>query len=143
MSNEISKLTPIEVWENFYQLTQIPRPSNHEEQIRKFVADFGKSLGLETIQDESGNVIIRKPATAGMEKRKGVILQGHLDMVPQKNSDKDHDLSLIHISEPTRLGMISYAVFCLKKKKTQKNTTQQTLHTTKKKNEPKIKVTAK
>ncbi|HZL10566.1 MAG TPA: aminoacyl-histidine dipeptidase [Prolixibacteraceae bacterium] len=93
MSNEISKLTPIEVWENFYQLTQIPRPSNHEEQIRKFVADFGKSLGLETIQDESGNVIIRKPATAGMEKRKGVILQGHLDMVPQKNSDKDHDFT--------------------------------------------------
>ena len=52
---------------------------------------FGKSLGLETITDEVGNVIIRKPATAGMENRKGVILQGHLDMVPQKNSDKVHD----------------------------------------------------
>ena len=91
MSNEISKLTPVEVWENFYELTRIPRPSHHEEQVRKFIADFGKGLGLETIQDEAGNVIIRKPATAGMEKRKGVILQGHLDMVPQKNSDKDHD----------------------------------------------------
>lgn len=93
MSNEISKLTPVEVWENFYQLTRIPRPSHHEEQIRKFIADFGASLGLETIQDKAGNVIVRKPATAGMEKRKGVILQGHLDMVPQKNSDKAHDFA--------------------------------------------------
>ncbi len=93
MSNEISKLMPTEVWENFYQLTRIPRPSNHEEQIRKFMVDFGQNLGLETIQDAVGNVIIRKPATPGMEKRKGVVLQGHLDMVPQKNSDKDHDFT--------------------------------------------------
>jgi len=93
MSNEISKLSPVDVWENFYQLTRIPRPSHHEEQVRMFIADFGKNLGLETIQDETGNVIIRKPATSGMEKRKGVILQGHLDMVPQKNSDKDHDFT--------------------------------------------------
>ena len=93
MSNEISKLTPVEVWENFYQLTRIPRPSYHEEEVRTFIAGFGKKLGLETMQDEAGNVIIRKPATAGMEKRKGVILQGHLDMVPQKNSDKDHDFT--------------------------------------------------
>ena len=93
MSNEISKLNPVEVWENFYQLTRIPRPSHHEEQIRKYIADFGKNLGLETIQDKVGNVIIRKPATPGMEKLKGVILQGHLDMVPQKNSDKNHDFS--------------------------------------------------
>lgn len=71
MSNEISKLTPGEVWENFYQLTRIPRPSNHEDQIRQYVADFGRKLGLETIQDAVGNVIIRKPATPGMEKRKG------------------------------------------------------------------------
>ena len=91
MSNEISKLMPTEIWANFYALTQIPRPSNHEEQIRKYMADFGRGLGLETIQDEAGNVIIRKPATSGMENRKGVILQGHLDMVPQKNSDKEHD----------------------------------------------------
>jgi dipeptidase D len=81
------------LWENFYQLTRIPRPSNHEEQIRKFVYDFGKNLGLETVQDKAGNIIIRKPATPGMEKRKGVILQGHLDMVPQKNSDKEHDFT--------------------------------------------------
>ena len=93
MSNGITTLTPKEIWENFHQLTCIPRPSHHEEQIRKFIADFGKNLGLQTIQDEAGNVIIRKPATPGMEKRKGVILQGHLDMVPQKNSDKDHDFA--------------------------------------------------
>ncbi len=93
MSNEITKLTPNEVWANFYELTRIPRPSHHEEQIRRFIADFGKGLGLETIQDEAGNVIIRKPATPGMENRKGVILQGHLDMVPQKNSDKAHDFT--------------------------------------------------
>jgi len=93
MSNEITKLTPVEVWENFYQLTRIPRPSYHEEEIRAFIADFGKKLGLETMQDEAGNVIIRKPATAGMEKSKGVILQGHLDMVPQKNSDNKHDFT--------------------------------------------------
>jgi dipeptidase D len=93
MNSEISKLNPIELWENFYQLTRIPRPSNHEEQIRKFVYDFGKNLGLETVQDKAGNIIIRKPATPGMEKRKGVILQGHLDMVPQKNSDKEHDFT--------------------------------------------------
>ena len=93
MNNEISKLNPVELWENFYQLTRIPRPSHHEEQIRKYLVDFGKGLGLETVQDKSGNVIIRKPATPGMEKCKGVILQGHLDMVPQKNSDKDHDFA--------------------------------------------------
>lgn len=93
MSNEIIKLTPNEVWANFYALTQIPRPSHHEEQIQEFIFNFGKSLGLETIKDETGNIIIRKPATPGMEKRKGVILQGHLDMVPQKNSDKDHDFT--------------------------------------------------
>lgn len=91
MSNEMTKLKPGKLWENFYKLTQIPRPSHHEEQVREFVADFGKKLGLETIVDAAGNVIIRKPATPGMENRKGVILQGHLDMVPQKNSDKVHD----------------------------------------------------
>lgn len=91
MSNDIRNLEPKALWENFYQLTQIPRPSNHEERIQEFIFNFGKGLGLETIKDEAGNIIIRKPATPGMENRKGVILQGHLDMVPQKNSDKVHD----------------------------------------------------
>ena len=91
MSNEILNLEPKNLWKHFYSLTQIPRPSKKEEKSREFVVGFGKSLGLETIVDEAGNVIIRKPATKGMENRKGVILQGHLDMVPQKNSDKVHD----------------------------------------------------
>ncbi len=91
MNNNILNLDPKALWKNFYSLTQIPRPSKHEDKIREFMADFGKKLGLETLVDEVGNVIIRKPATPGMENRKGVILQGHLDMVPQKNSDKKHD----------------------------------------------------
>ena len=91
MNKDIFKLEPQAVWKNFYSLTQIPRPSKHEEKIRQFMVEFGHKLGLETTMDHVGNVIIRKPATPGMENRKGVILQGHLDMVPQKNSDKTHD----------------------------------------------------
>ena len=91
MNKEILNLEPKSLWKHFYSLTRIPRPSKKEEKIREFVASYGKNLGLETIVDEVGNVIIRKPATPGMENRKGVILQGHLDMVPQKNSDKVHD----------------------------------------------------
>lgn len=88
---ELKDLKPQLVWKNFYSLTQIPRPSKKEGKAVEFLYDFGKSLGLETIKDEVGNIIIRKPATPGMEKRKGVILQGHIDMVPQKNADKVHD----------------------------------------------------
>ncbi len=91
MSKTIKDLEPKEVWNIFHELTQIPRPSGHEEKIRDFVEQFGKNLGLETIHDETGNIVIRKPATKGMENCKGVILQGHLDMVPQKNNDKVHD----------------------------------------------------
>lgn len=88
---EIKKIQPTEVWSIFDQMLQIPRPSYHEEKIQEWAENFGKNLGLKTQKDEAGNIIIRKPATPGMENRKGVILQGHLDMVPQKNSDKTHD----------------------------------------------------
>src|SRR5665648_825808 len=84
MAKEIANIEPKAVWENFYKLTQVPRPSKKEEKIQAFMVDFGKSLGLVTEKDSVGNVLIRKPATAGMENRKGIILQGHLDMVPQK-----------------------------------------------------------
>lgn len=87
----IANLEPKEVWGYFYQLTQIPRPSKKEQKAVEFVRDFGRNLGLETIIDEVGNVLIRKPATKGNENMKGVILQAHLDMVPQKNSDKAHN----------------------------------------------------
>ena len=93
MNNDVLQLSPRKVWNNFYRLTQIPRPSGHEEKIREFIAGFGRNLGLESIADEVGNVIIRKPASPGMENRKGVILQGHLDMVPQKNLGKRHDFA--------------------------------------------------
>jgi dipeptidase D len=79
------------LWKNFYNLTQIPRPSKKEAKVVAFVKEFGEKLGLETIVDKVGNVIIRKPATPGYENRMGVVLQAHLDMVPQKNSDKVHD----------------------------------------------------
>ena len=98
MSTDIQDLEPKLIWGHFYQLTQIPRPSKHEEAIQNFMVAFGEGLGLETIKDEVGNVIIRKPATMGMEDRKGVILQGHLDMVPQANSDKSHDFTKDPIS---------------------------------------------
>ena len=89
--NSIKDLKPTAIWQNFYKLTQVPRPSNHEEQARKFMLEWAKENNIEAEIDEVGNIIMRKPATPGMENRKGVILQGHLDMVPQKNEDTDHD----------------------------------------------------
>ncbi len=91
MDTNISKLEPKELWSNFYKLTQIPRPSKNEELVIDFAKKFGENLGLKTMVDEVGNVIIKKPATKGMENCKGIVLQAHLDMVPQKNSDKQHD----------------------------------------------------
>lgn len=91
MEKTILSLEPSAVWKNFHSLTQIPRPSKHEEQIRKFLYNWGIEHGLETIEDEIGNIIIRKPATPGYEHLKGVVLQGHMDMVPQKNADTVHD----------------------------------------------------
>lgn len=87
----IKDLEPKVVWNNFYGITRIPRPSKHEGQIRQYLLDWGKSKGFETFADKTGNVIIRVPATPGYENRKGVILQGHMDMVPQKNADTVHD----------------------------------------------------
>ena len=89
MSEEIRNLEPKQIWENFYQLTQIPRPSKKEERIIAYMKKFGEDLGLETVVDGVGNVIIKKPATAGLENRKCIVLQGHIDMVPQANSDID------------------------------------------------------
>lgn len=87
----IQSLAPQAVWSNFYSLTQIPRPSGFMKPVTEFLLNFGKSLNLESFTDEIGNVIIRKPATPGYENRKGVILQAHMDMVPQKNNDTAHD----------------------------------------------------
>ncbi len=87
----MKNLSPQGLWSSFYSLTQIPRPSGKRKEIADFLVNYGKSLGLETLQDEIGNVLIRKPASPGYENHPGVILQGHMDMVPQKNSDKVFD----------------------------------------------------
>lgn len=91
MSKVLSHLEPKPLWNIFEDICTIPHPSKKEAKIIEFAKNFGEKLGLETIVDHVGNVIIRKPATPGMEDRQGIILQGHLDMVPQKNNDTDHD----------------------------------------------------
>ncbi|WP_448823843.1 aminoacyl-histidine dipeptidase [Capnocytophaga sp.] len=90
---KITELEPKQLWTNFANLNAVPRPSKKEEKVIAFMVAFGKSLGLDTYQDETGNVIIKKPATAGMENRKTVVLQSHLDMVHQKNNDTVFDFS--------------------------------------------------
>lgn len=90
-ANDIRQLNPKALWNNFHRIAQVPRPSGKKDEIGRFLVGFGQSLGLETLQDEIGNVLIRKPATPGMENRKAVILQAHMDMVPQKNSDVQHN----------------------------------------------------
>ncbi len=87
----ILQLAPQNVWKHFYALTQVPRPSGHLAKVQELLMNFGKSIGVETEMDEVGNIIYRKPATPGMENRKTVILQAHMDMVPQKNNDTVHD----------------------------------------------------
>lgn len=91
MSKEFLKLKPENVWKHFYELTQIPRPTGHTKAVEKYVVDFAKGLNLDVKQDKVGNVLITKPASKGMENAPTVILQSHLDMVPQKNSDVQHD----------------------------------------------------
>ncbi|MDO6604851.1 aminoacyl-histidine dipeptidase [Arenibacter palladensis] len=93
MNKEIRVLEPKNIWNKFADLNAVPRPSKHEERVIEFMMDFGRSLGLETTKDAVGNVIIKKPASVGMEDRKTVILQSHLDMVHQKNADTDFDFS--------------------------------------------------
>jgi dipeptidase D len=91
MTKVLNDLKPASLWNHFEDLCAIPHPSKHEEKIREHIVAWAKGLGLHTVVDEVGNVIIRKPATPGMENRKGIVLQGHIDMVPQKNNDTPHD----------------------------------------------------
>ena len=91
MSDAIRNLSPKPLWNKFADLNAVPRPSKKEQGVIKFMKDFGASLGLQTIEDEVGNVIIKKPATPGMEDRKAIVMQSHLDMVHQKNSDMVFD----------------------------------------------------
>ena len=91
MSSEIRQLQPQQLWNKFADLNAVPRASKKEERVIAFMKDFGEKLGLETIEDEVGNVIIKKPATTGMEDRTTIVMQSHLDMVHQKNNDTDFD----------------------------------------------------
>ena len=89
--SEIKNLSPECIWRNFDALTQVPRPSGHLEKVQQFLLDFAKQAGVEAFIDEGNNVVMRKPASAGMENRKGVILQAHMDMVPQKTPESTHN----------------------------------------------------
>lgn len=93
MDNSITKLEPTALWQNFAALNAIPRASKKEEAVIQSMMDFGKKLNLETHKDDVGNVIIKKPASAGMENKQTVCLQSHLDMVHQKNADTDFDFA--------------------------------------------------
>jgi len=94
MNSEIRQLEPQALWNKFADLNAVPRPSKKEERVIAFMKDFGKNLGLETIEDEVGNVIIKKPATSGMENRTTIVMQSHLDMVHQKNGDTVFDFDI-------------------------------------------------
>ncbi|OEE69915.1 cytosol nonspecific dipeptidase [Enterovibrio norvegicus FF-33] len=96
--SEISQLSPQPVWQFFDKICSIPHPSKHEDQLAQYIVDWATHEGLSVCRDDVGNVIIKKPATPGMENRKGVVLQAHIDMVPQKNENTDHDF----VTDPIR-----------------------------------------
>lgn len=89
--SEIKKLNPENIWRNFYHLTRVPRPSGHLEKVKQFLLDFAKEAGVEAFVDQADNIVMRKPASPGMENRKTVTLQAHMDMVPQKSPDSQHN----------------------------------------------------
>lgn len=89
--SEIKHLKPEVVWKNFHALTQVPRPSGHLDKVEQFLLNFAKEVGVEAFKDEAGNIVMRKPATPGMENRKTITLQAHMDMVPQKSPDSNHN----------------------------------------------------
>ena len=89
--SEIRNLKPEGLWRNFDDLTQVPRPSGYPEKVQKFLLDFAAKVGVEAYVDAGGNVVMRKPATPGYENRKTVLLQAHMDMVPQKAPDSKHN----------------------------------------------------
>ena len=91
MNNNIQELKPQNVWKHFAELCKLPHPSKHEEKVREYIVDFAARNGIDCRVDDIGNVILSKPATSGMEDRAGMVMQAHLDMVPQKNSDKRFD----------------------------------------------------
>jgi len=104
--SEIAKLTPECIWRNFDALTQVPRPSGHVEKVQQFLLDFAKKVGVEAFQDPAGNIVMRKPATPGMENRKAVTFQAHMDMVPQKTPDSKHNFETDPIETVIKDGWV-------------------------------------
>ena len=102
MENVLNGLQPELVFKYFEEISQIPRGSGNEKAISDYLKKFGEDLGLETIQDDTLNIIIRKPATKGYENCPGVILQGHMDMVCEKNKDSNHSIHLASPSNPIK-----------------------------------------
>lgn len=107
MKNVLNGLNPSLVFKYFEEISQIPRGSKNEKEISNFLYKFAKDLNLEVIQDEHLNIIIRKPATKGYENCPGVILQGHMDMVCEKNKDVDHDFE----KDPIDLRIIDDMIY--------------------------------
>lgn len=93
-NQEIRNLEPKKLWNYFADLNAVPRPSKKEEKVRQFIKNFGNTLHLETLEDEVGNIVIKKAASPGFEKHKKVVLQSHLDMVCQKNNDINFDFDI-------------------------------------------------
>ncbi|ODS12205.1 aminoacyl-histidine dipeptidase [Vibrio scophthalmi] len=91
--SEISHLSPVPLWQFFDKICSIAHPSKHEEALAQYIVTWAKEQGFDVRRDPTGNVFIKKPATPGMEKKKGVVLQAHIDMVPQKNEDTQHDFT--------------------------------------------------
>ena len=89
--NEIANLQPSCIWRNFDALTKVPRPSGHLEKVQQFLLDFAKRVGVEAFIDKGNNIVMKKPATPGMERRKVVLMQAHMDMVPQKSPESNHN----------------------------------------------------
>ena len=89
--NEIANLQPSCIWRNFDALTKVPRPSGHLKKVQQFLLDFAKRVGVEAFIDEGNNIVMKKPATPGMEHRKVVLMQAHMDMVPQKSPESNHN----------------------------------------------------
>ena len=90
MATSIKELAPKAIWHNFYLLTQVPRPSGHLQKVQEFLLNWAKERGIEAFKDNAENIVMRKPATPGMEDRKMAVLQAHMDMVPQKTDERAH-----------------------------------------------------
>jgi dipeptidase D len=106
MYPELDGLEPALLWKHFDAIMRIPRCSKHEDAVRKYVVDFAQGLGLEHLQDAAGNVLVRKPGTPSRENAPGVILQGHLDMVCEKNADTEHDFGTLGIVPDKRDNLL-------------------------------------